>query len=44
MHATNWFYLTRGDPMVGRRKIGCTAVSLQRYVRDARQMLINRGV
>ncbi len=44
MHATNWAYLTRGDPMTGRRKLGCTAVALQRYVRDARQMLINRGV
>lgn len=44
MHAINWHYLSDGNVSAGRRKLACTAVALARYVRDARQMLINRGV
>lgn len=44
MHSLNWFYLTAGNPLEGRRKLACTAPMLCRYVIDARQMLINRGV
>lgn len=44
MQSLNWFYLTAGNPLEGRRKLACTAPMLCRYVIDARQMLINRGV
>lgn len=44
MVAVGWFYLTKAEPMAGRRRLGCTAASLLRYVVDGRQMLINRDV
>lgn len=44
MLAVNWFYITRGAPIHGRRAIGCTLQDLNRYVVDGRQMLINRKV
>ena len=44
MHALNWHYLSDGNVSAGRRKLACSAVALAQYVRDARQMLINRGV
>lgn len=44
MLALDWYYLTKGEPMAGRRMLACTAAGLCRYVIDGRQMLINRGV
>lgn len=44
MLAVNWYYVTRGAPIHGRRSIGCTLAELARYVIDGRQMLINRKV
>lgn len=42
--ALNWYYVKGGNPTRACKTIGCTKASLQAYVIDGRQMLINRGV
>lgn len=40
--AVRWNYVFRTAPAAAARNIGCSLVMLQRYVRDGRQMLLNR--
>lgn len=40
--AVRWCYVYRTTPLSMARKIGCTLPVLYRYLRDGRQMLINR--
>lgn len=42
--ATHWSYVQKSSPTAGRRYVGCTFEELQRYVVEARQMMVNRGV
>lgn len=42
--ALHWYYVQRTTIMAGRKAIGCTTEGLAVYVRDARTMLINRGI
>lgn len=41
--AINWHYVTPTSPVKACRSLGCTMEGLYQLVRDARQMLINRG-
>ena len=41
-HAIRWCYVFRTSPAACAREIGCTLAALQQYVRNGRQMLINR--
>ena len=38
-----WNYVYAGSPAKMAREIGCSMDGLRQYVRDGRQMLINRG-
>lgn len=40
--AIRWCYVFRTAPAAAARDIGCSLLMLQKYVRDGRQMLINK--
>lgn len=42
--AIHWNYLEGGTPTKARKRIGCTLEGLMLFIRDGRQMLVNRRV